>query len=74
MSNLKNYSNEVNLFLDWIQPHIEAYGYIGWKMYEEDIAPTLLFNYHGKILEQLPTRSQETLLEGLTPIKAETWQ
>ena len=74
VSNIKNYSNEINLFLDWIQPHIESYGYIGWKMYEEDVAPTPLFRYDNKILEKLPTRSQETLIEGLTPIKAETWQ
>jgi hypothetical protein len=76
VSNLKNYSNEINLFLDWIQPHIETPGYIGWKMYEEDVCPTLLFNDLGRcrIFEKLPTRSEETLMEGLTPINAETWQ
>ena len=74
VSNLKNYSNEINLFLDWIEPHLDTHGYLGWKMYEEDVAPTLLFRYDNKILEKLPTRSQETLIEGLTPIKAETWQ
>lgn len=43
-SNLKNYSNEINLFLDWLQPHMNTGGYIGWKMYEQDNLPTLLVN------------------------------
>lgn len=43
VSNLKNYDNEIDLFLDWIGPNIATDGFIGWKMYEEDVAPTMLF-------------------------------
>ena len=41
--NLKNYNDEIELFLKWILPHLETTGFIGWKMYEEDDEPTLLF-------------------------------
>lgn len=48
--NLKNYNDEIDLFLDWITPYIETTGYIGWKMYEEDELPTILSmrNDNGK--------------------------
>lgn len=50
--NLKDYDNEINLFLDWLNPFITTSGFIGWKMYEEDNAPTILFKEDGKIIER----------------------
>lgn len=42
--NLKNYNDEIGSFLDWINPYIHPSncGFIGWTMYEEDLAPTLI--------------------------------
>lgn len=44
VSNLKNYGDEINQFLDWLRPfiHRSVAGYIGWTMYEEDEFPTIL--------------------------------
>lgn len=42
--NLKNYSNEIDLFLDFIQPYLETEGFLGYKRYEEDDDPTLIYN------------------------------
>lgn len=43
-SNLKNYDKEIELFLDWIQPYIDTYGFLGYWRYEEYDMPTLIFN------------------------------
>ena len=48
--NLKDYSNEIDLFLDWLQPYIVTYGFIGYKRYEEFDDPTLIYNDYGKIV------------------------
>jgi len=42
--NLKNYSGEIQQFLDWLNPYIHdsSQGFIGWTMYEEDWMPTIL--------------------------------
>lgn len=42
---LKNYDNEINLFIDWLTPYIEAEEneFLGHQIYEEDERPTLLF-------------------------------
>lgn len=37
---IKNYDNEISLFLDWLKPYTEEA--IGWTMYEEDENPTLI--------------------------------
>ena len=44
-SDLKNYSNEIESFLDWLDPYIDEYkGHcIGYKWYEEEEKPTLIF-------------------------------
>jgi hypothetical protein len=44
-SDLKNYDNEISLFVDWVTPYIDGYGKvcIGWEWYEEEESPTLLF-------------------------------
>jgi hypothetical protein len=41
--NLKNYDDEIDKFLDWIKPYTESKGFIGYKRYEEDKEPTLLY-------------------------------
>lgn len=43
-SNLKNYDNEIGLFLDWIMPYVDAYEgqFLGYYRYEEDEEPVLI--------------------------------
>lgn len=40
--NLKNYENEIEKFLDLINPYIISDGHIGHKRYEEQETPTIL--------------------------------
>lgn len=40
---LKNYSDEIEDFLDWIRPYTRTRGFIGYKRYEEDANPTLIY-------------------------------
>ena len=47
-SDLKNYSNEIELFFDWIYPYCEE-GMIGYSLYEEDIAPHVYKKIKGKL-------------------------
>ena len=42
--NLKNYNNEISLFLDFIQPYLDTYGSLGYTRYEECEDPTLIYN------------------------------
>lgn len=49
-SNLKNYSGEIEKFLDFISSHIETDGFIGYMRYEESENPTLIYNDDGKII------------------------
>jgi hypothetical protein len=44
-SDLKNYEQEIDKFLDWVNPYIDATlgACIGWIWYEEDDRPTLVF-------------------------------
>lgn len=43
-SDIKNYSGEIQEFLDWIKPYISAMEgqCIGWTWYEEELQPTLI--------------------------------
>lgn len=41
--NLKNYDNEIDKFIDWISLYAETTGFIGYKRYEEDEEPTLIY-------------------------------
>lgn len=41
--NLKNYGNEINKFLDWLNPYIKTFGFLGYLRYEEDENPTLIY-------------------------------
>jgi len=45
VSNIKNYDNEIDKFLDWLSPHMVTTGFIGWTMYEEDDFPTILMRH-----------------------------
>lgn len=44
--NLKNYCGEIDKFIDWLTPHIDASEgeFLGHKRYEEDDNPTLLYH------------------------------
>jgi len=49
-SDLKNYDNEIDLFAEWVAPYVDAVGktFAGYKRYEEDDTPTLLYFENGK--------------------------
>lgn len=49
-SDLKDYGDEISKFIDWITPYVSASGEtcIGWKWYEEDEKPTLIFINSGE--------------------------
>ncbi len=42
---LKNYSGEIEQFIDFIMPYIDAYEgeFLGYSRYEEDTEPTLIY-------------------------------
>ena len=42
--NLKNYSGEIELFLDFIRPYLVTEGFLGYARYEEFDDPTLIYN------------------------------
>ena len=42
--NLKNYNNEISLFLDFIQPYLNTYGFLGYTRHEGQKDPTLIYN------------------------------
>ena len=43
--NIKNYDGEIELFLSWIEPYIDAIpgDFIGYWRYEEVTVPTLIY-------------------------------
>lgn len=43
-SNLKNYGGEIEQFIDWIDPYVDAYpgNFLGFYRYEESEDPTLI--------------------------------
>lgn len=46
VADLKNYDREIEQFFDWIRPHLDTgngYKCIGYKWYEEDEQPTLIY-------------------------------
>ena len=51
---LKNYDDEIELFLDWIKDYMETptAGFIGYSLYEEDEKPTLYYLRNGKIVNE----------------------
>lgn len=48
--NLKNYNEEIEKFMDWLCPYIETEGFLGYKRYEEDDNPTLIYKENGEII------------------------
>ena len=49
---LKNYDSEIEWFLDFIKPYLQAdgyLGYLGYMRYEEYDYPTLIYNDCGEI-------------------------
>lgn len=44
-SDFKNYDNEIDLFVDWLNPYIDAIEgeMVGYFRYEEDQEPTILY-------------------------------
>ena len=44
-TNLKNYESEIEAFMDWITPYLDAMpgDFLGYSRYEEEQQPTLLF-------------------------------
>ena len=44
-SSFKHYGHEIELFLDWIDPFVDAYpgDFLGYSLYEESETPTLYF-------------------------------
>jgi len=44
-SNLKNYDDEIEMFLNWIMPYIDALEgeFLGYHRYEEEVYPTLIY-------------------------------
>ena len=50
-ANLKNYSDEIDKFFDWIDPYVrEAQGaFLGYSLYEEGDAPVLRFKKGGDL-------------------------
>jgi len=47
--NLKNYCDEIKLFLDWLCPYIKTEGFLGYTRYEEKYNPTLIYKEKDKI-------------------------
>jgi hypothetical protein len=39
----KNYDNEIEKFLNWINPYVDRGGFAGYYRYEEDRYPTLIY-------------------------------
>lgn len=61
-TNIKNYTQEWESFLDFIAPHLSTEGFLGHLRYEESDDPTLLYN-NGGVIEWrrvAPTPGEET--------------
>lgn len=54
-SNLKNYSGEINKFIDWISPYCDALKgeFVGYSRYEEFDKPTIIYYQSDKPSEEL---------------------
>ena len=48
--NLKNYEDEIKLFLDWLCPYINTEGFLGYTRYEEAYNPTLIYKENEEII------------------------
>jgi len=54
--NFKNYDGELEKFIDWLTPHIDALpgDFVGYKRYEDTDVPTLLYHPGIFITPQIP--------------------
>lgn len=45
-TNLKNYGDEIEEFIDWINPYLDTYGgdFLGYYLYEELSIPNLIYS------------------------------
>lgn len=58
--NLKNYDNEIKLFLDFIRPYLVTKGFLGYTRYEDCDDPTLIYNnVYTDSIEYKPFRNIE---------------
>jgi hypothetical protein len=51
-TNIKNYHDEIEKFLDWLNPYMKYYDpieFLGYIRYEEDVFPTLIYLDNGKL-------------------------
>jgi len=48
-SNLKNYCFEIEMFLNFLCPYMDTYGFIGYERYEEFDDPSLIYNENGVV-------------------------
>lgn len=62
-SNLKNYDGEIDNFLNWIAPYLKTEGFLGFKQYEEQQYPTLIF-LDNQELTFFDTENAARLMEG----------
>ena len=48
--NIKNYNDEIQKFLDWIEPYMRTTGFIGYTRYEECEDPALIYHEGNQII------------------------
>ena len=55
-SNLKNYSDEIDLFIDWITPYLDKQDgdFLGYSRYEETEIPTLIYHPNKLFTPDVP--------------------
>ena len=54
-TNIKNYTNEIELFLEWIKDYVDVRQsphYLGFTRYESCTHPTLIYLDNGKIISK----------------------
>lgn len=52
---IKDYGGETDLFCEWIAPYVETTGFAGYKRYEEDDFPSLLWFRAGRPVWVFPS-------------------
>ena len=57
ITKVKNYGNEFQKFIDWLQPYIDNEGHIGHYRYENQEMPTMLFVKDGRV-NWLPVKAE----------------
>lgn len=57
--NLKNYDGEIDKFLEWLCPYVDT-KFCGYKMYELDKAPTLIYCINNNLTFIYADRPEES--------------